>query len=116
MIRVASKEYYLLASDALNEQDKVNYRKLLDNHMTEAIFGDILRILSEMLEKHYSTKVILLIDGYDVPLAKAHANGYYDQMLSLFRSLLGETFKTNNSLKLEVLTGCKKLKFGRDGK
>lgn len=81
MIRVASKEYYLLASDALNEQDKVNYRKLLDDHMTEAIFGDILRILSEMLEKHHSTKVILLIDGYDV-----------------------------------VLTGCKKLKFGRDGK
>ncbi len=104
--RAASKVYYLLDSDELNEQDKVNYRKLLDDHMTEAIFGDSLRVLSELLEKHHGTKVILLIDEYDVPLAKAHANGYYDQMISLIRSLLGEALKTNNSLKLAVLTGC----------
>ncbi len=104
--RAASKVYYLLDSDALNEQDKMNYRKLLDDHMTEAIFGDSLRVLSELLEKHHGTKVILLIDEYDVPLAKAHANGYYDQMVSLIRSLLGEALKTNNSLKLAVLTGC----------
>ena len=104
--RAASKVYYLLDSDALNEQDKANYRKLLDDHMTEAIFGDSLRVLSELLEKHHGTKVILLIDEYDVPLAKAHANGYYDQMISLIRSLLGEALKTNNSLKLAVLTGC----------
>ena len=104
--RAASKVYYLLDSDALNEQDKANYRKLLDDYMTEAIFGDSLRVLSELLEKHHGTKVILLIDEYDVPLAKAHANGYYDQMISLIRSLLGEALKTNNSLKLAVLTGC----------
>ena len=104
--RAASKVYYLLDSDALNEQDKANYRKLLDDNMTEAIFGDSLRVLSELLEKHHGTKVILLIDEYDVPLAKAHANGYYDQMISLIRSLLGESLKTNSSLKLAVLTGC----------
>ena len=95
-----------MESDALNEQDKANYRKLLDDNMTEAILGDSLRVLSEMLEKHHKTKVILLIDEYDVPLAKAHANGYYDQMISLIRNLLGETLKTNNSLKFAVLTGC----------
>ncbi|MCI8292682.1 MAG: AAA family ATPase, partial [Hespellia sp.] len=104
--RAASKAYYLLESDALNEQDKANYRKLLDDNMTEAILGDSLRVLSEMLEKHHNTKVILLIDEYDVPLAKAHANGYYDQMISLIRNLLGEALKTNNSLKFAVLTGC----------
>ncbi len=106
MRRAASKVYYLLDSDVLNEQDKANYRKLLDDPMTEAIFGDSLRVLSELLEKHHGTKVILLIDEYDVPLAKAHANGYYDQMLSLIRGLLGEALKTNHSLKLAVLTGC----------
>ncbi len=104
--RVVSKAYYLLESDALNEQDKENYRKLLDDNMSEAVFGDSLRVLSELLEKHHGTKVILLIDEYDVPLAKAHANGYYDQMVSLIRGLLGEALKTNNSLKLAVLTGC----------
>ncbi len=104
--RTASKVQYLLESDALSESDKMEYQSLLDSNMDESTFCDSLRILSEMLEKHHGTKVILLIDEYDVPLAKAHANGYYDQMLSLIRSLLGEALKTNNSSKFAVLTGC----------
>ena len=104
--RAAAKVQYLLASDALSESDKLEYQRLLDSNMDEATFCDSLRILSEMLEKHHKSKVILLIDEYDVPLAKAHANGYYDQMISLIRSLLGEALKTNSSLKLAVLTGC----------
>ena len=104
--RTASKVQYLLESDALSESDKLEYQRLLDSDMDEAAFCDSLRILSEMLEKHHHTKVILLIDEYDVPLAKAHANGYYDQMISLIRSFLEEALKTNNSLKLAVLTGC----------
>ncbi len=104
--RSASKVQYLLESDALSESDKMEYKSLLDSKMDESTFCDSLRTLSEMLEKHHHTKVILLIDEYDVPLAKAHANGYYDQMISLIRSLLGEALKTNSSLKLAVLTGC----------
>ena len=104
--RVAAKVQYLLESDALSEHDKLEYQNLLDSNMDEATFCDSLRILSEMLEKHHNSKVILLIDEYDVPLAKAHAHGYYDQMISLIRSLLGEALKTNSSLKLAVLTGC----------
>ena len=106
MKRVPAKVQYLLESDALSEQDKAEYRKLLDDNMSEAVFCNSLRVLSELLEKHHGTKVILLIDEYDVPLAKAHEKGYYDQMVSLIRSLLGEALKTNNSLKLAVLTGC----------
>ena len=104
--RTAGEVQYLLESDKLSESDKLEYQSLLDSNMDESTFCDSLRILSEMLEKHYNTKVILLIDEYDVPLAKAHANGYYDQMISLIRNLLGEALKTNNSLKLAVLTGC----------
>ena len=106
IIEAAAKYYFLLESEKLNEHDKAAYRKLLDDNMNEGTLGSSLRRLSGMLEKHYGTKVIVLIDEYDVPLAKAHANGYYDQMLSLIRSLLGEVLKTNNSLKLAVLTGC----------
>ena len=106
MKRVPAKVQYLLESDALSEQDKAEYRKLLDDNMSEAVFCNSLRVLSELLEKHHGTKVILLIDEYDVPLAKAHEKGYYDQMISLIRNLLGETLKTNSSLKLAVLTGC----------
>ena len=106
IIEAAAKYYFLLESEKLNEHDKAAYRKLLDDNMNEGTLGSSLRRLSGMLEKHYGTKVIMLIDEYDVPLAKAHANGYYDQMVSLIRSLLGEVLKTNNSLKLAVLTGC----------
>ncbi len=104
--RVPAKVQYLLESDALSEQDKAEYRKLLDDNMSEAVFSSSLRVLSELLEKHHGTKVILLIDEYDVPLAKAHANGYYDQMVTLIRNFLGQALKTNNSLKFAVLTGC----------
>ena len=106
IIEAAAKFYFLLDSEKLNEHDKAAYKDLLDKNMNEGTLGSSLRQLSGMLEKHYGTKVIVLIDEYDVPLAKAHANGYYDQMISLVRSLLGEALKTNSSLKLAVLTGC----------
>ena len=51
-------------------------------------------------------KVILLIDEYDVPLDKAFAHGYYDEMVSLLRGLFGQALKTNDSLYFAVLTGC----------
>lgn len=104
--RAASKVQYLLESDVLSESDKLEYKRLLDSNMDETVFCDSLRTLSELLEKHHRKKVILLIDEYDVPLAKAHERGYYDRMVLLLRSLLGEALKTNSSLKFAVLTGC----------
>lgn len=65
-----------------------------------------LQTLSQLLEKHYGQKVILLIDEYDVPLDKAFQGGYYDEMVSLTRNLLGNALKTNDSLYFAVLTGC----------
>ncbi len=106
MKRVHAKFQYLLESEVLSEQDKREYRKLLDDNMSEAVFCNSLRILSELLEKHHGQKVILLVDEYDVPLAKSHMNGYYDQMVLLIRNLFGEALKTNSSLKFAVLTGC----------
>ncbi len=103
---VASKFYFLLQSEKLNEYDKEEYQKLLKDNMNEAVFGASLKKLSDMLEKHYDKKVILLIDEYDVPLSKAYDNDYYEQMISLLRNLLGQALKTNNSLKFAVLTGC----------
>ena len=57
MKRVPAKVQYLLESDALSEQDKAEYRKLLDDNMSEAVFCNSLRVLSELLEKHHGTKV-----------------------------------------------------------
>ena len=65
-----------------------------------------LKILSELLYKHYGKKTILLIDEYDVPLDKAFQNGYYKEMTTLIRGIFGEALKTNDSLQFAVLTGC----------
>ena len=50
-----------------------------------------------------------MIDEYDVPLAKAFENGYYEQMISLIRNWFGQALKTNNSLRFAVLTGCMRI-------
>lgn len=59
-----------------------------------------------MLNKHYQRKVIILIDEYDVPLAKANDKGYYDQMVTLIRNMFEQALKTNEALYFAVLTGC----------
>lgn len=65
-----------------------------------------LRLLTRLLCKYYGTKVIVLIDEYDVPLDKAYQNGHYPQMVELIRSLLSPVLKTNESLRFAVVTRC----------
>lgn len=77
--------------------------------MKESVLCSSLRILSELLEKHHGQKVILLIDEYDVPLAKAFELGYYNSMTLLIRNLFENALKTNDSLKFAVLTGCMRI-------
>lgn len=74
--------------------------------MPEDVVAGSLKILSQLLAKHYGQKTILLIDEYDVPLDKAFQAGCYDEMASLIRTLLGNALKTNDSLYFAVLTGC----------
>lgn len=81
MQRTVEEFQFLSDSEYLSEHDKSVYRELLDSNMSETVFCGGLKILSKLLEKHYRLKVILLIDEYDVPLAKAFENGYYEQMI-----------------------------------
>ena len=102
---------FLAKSDRLSEQEREKYCGLIKVGptgfaMTDEMATDGLRLLSELLHKHFGQKVILLIDEYDVPLDKAQQYGYYDQMLSLIRRLLGQALKSNDSLFCAVLTGC----------
>ena len=102
----ARRFQYLLDSERLTEYDKKAYLQLLESDMSEAVLCSSLKILSELLEKHHENKVILLIDEYDAPLAKAFERGYYDRMELFIRNLFEYALKTNDSLKFAVLTGC----------
>lgn len=105
----ARRHQYLLESNSLSQQDKKLFCMLMDAEMKEQILCSSLRILSELLRKHYGQKVILLIDEYDVPLAKSFANGYYNQMVLFIQNLFGQSLKTNDSLQFAVLTGCMRI-------
>ena len=102
----ARRLQFLGDSSRLNPSDQELFQKLLDSGMDQSTLIYSLRELSEILEKHYGEKVIILIDEYDVPLAKANERGYYEEMVLLLRNLLENALKTNESLKFSVLTGC----------
>lgn len=110
----AMKFQFLLDSDKLSNKEKQLYENLIAGGkageaafvMSDSALKGSLKTLSILLEKHYGKKVILLIDEYDVLLAKANEYGYYDQMVVLIRSLFEQALKTNESLFLAVLTGC----------
>lgn len=105
---------FLLDSSRLSAEDKEIYRQLIEVGkgesglfiMSNDTLGASLKILSDLLCRHYGKGVILLIDEYDVPLDKAFQYGYYDQMVSLLRIVFGNVLKTNSSLYFTVLTGC----------
>ena len=106
---VARRHQYLLESKRLSEVDKEVYRGLLRTDMTEGVMVNSLKVLSELLNKHYGKKVIILIDEYDVPLSKAFEQGYYDEMTNLLRGFLGQALKSNDNLEFAVLTGCMRI-------
>lgn len=106
---VARQFQYLLDSDCLSEVEKSAFQRLLHGDMDESVLYGSLKVLSELLMKHHGSKVVILIDEYDVPLAKAHENGYYDEIVFLIRNLFEQALKTNDSLQFAVLTGCMRI-------
>ena len=113
----ALKFYELLTSDRLTDREREMYDQLITVDktgkgiyaMSDAVLMGSLKTLSALLEKHYGKKVIILIDEYDVPLAKANDQGYYEQMILLIRNIFEQALKTNESLRFAVLTGCMRI-------
>ncbi|MDY4969722.1 MAG: AAA family ATPase [Lachnospiraceae bacterium] len=105
---------FLLESDRLSDREKQIYEQMAGPadgkqevfSMPDALLADSLQNLSMLLFKHYGSRVIILIDEYDVPLDKAFQAGYYDEMVSLMRNLFGNALKTNEYLQFAVLMGC----------
>lgn len=110
LIANVCKRYAFLAnSDKVNPADKELFIKLMYQTANEENLTDSLLLLSRMMTAHYGRPTILLIDEYDVPLAKAHEHGYYTEMLDIIRALLGAALKTNPYLKFGIVTGCLKI-------
>lgn len=111
----AMKFQYLMDSTKLTDREKEQYGLLIKGgdripfEMDEVTLTGSLKTLSLLLEKHHRKQTVLLIDEYDVPLSKASEHGYYKEMAMLIRKLFEQVLKTNESLKLAVLTGCMRI-------
>ena len=119
----ANEFSFLKESPYLNEMEKAKFNLLCDeiylkkadkqaiSYVTSAI-----KSLSLMLYKHFNKQVYILIDEYDVPLAKAHAKGFHEKMVNLMSSFLGflkdpqkDPLKKTSIISKVVLTGCLKV-------
>ena len=99
----------LISSEKVNENDKAIFRQLADvvkGDVSDAMLKTGIALIMRMLQDYYEKPVILLLDEYDVPLAKASAHGYYTEMLEVMRAMISTALKDNPSLRFAVVTGC----------
>lgn len=106
---LCKKHTYLIESDVVDQDDKETFRKLksMGSNLPE-LQGSIIMLMN-MMKAYYNKQVILLIDEYDVPIAKASSNGYYKEMLEVMKAMLSTALKDNEALKFAVVTGCLKI-------
>ena len=97
---------YLLEYDKIDPDDRQIFLDLKAGKAEKAQVFQALRTLMRMLQIYHQKKVILLLDEYDVPIAKASSNGYYNQMLDVKKGIMSTALKDNTSLQFSVVTGC----------
>ncbi|MDE7187524.1 MAG: ATP-binding protein, partial [Lachnospiraceae bacterium] len=100
---------YLLDSDKVNLYDKERIRRVAGGNASVTDVKKSIDLLIRAMSAHYERSVILLLDEYDVPVAKASSHGYYAQMLEVIRALMSTALKDNRYLQFSVVTGCLKI-------
>ena len=104
--RIYIEHIYLLDSAEITEYEKSTFSRIADKTASLEEIQNGLAFLMQLMMKYYHKPVILLLDEYDVPIAKAEAKGYYDQMMEVISALLGSALKDNPCLCFAVITGC----------
>ncbi len=100
---------YLLESSKVGMREKKQLQAIYNGTASIDETGNVVQVLLRALAQHYSKEVVLLIDEYDVPVAKAQEHGYYTDMNCLMQNVLGSVLKENTYLRFAVLTGCLRL-------
>ena len=101
--KLYSEFKYLL--DDLDEFDLPRFKKYLLADIDFANLKNALEFLTRLLYEKHKKEVILLIDEYDSPLISAYEHNYYDEAINFFKVFYGEALKTNDYLKMGIITG-----------
>ena len=106
----AFQDYQFLLDDAaISDDDKGIFKRILGRTASIDETKSCFLLLTRMLEIHFKKSAVVILDEYDVPIAKASSNGYYSQMLDVMRAMMSTTLKDNTSLDFAVITGCLKI-------
>lgn len=112
ILRVATRAHeYLLSSNRVDAHDRAFLARISDD-MDDVMATTCLKRLFAMLEAHWGTRPVILLDEYDTPLQEAWLGGYWDEMAGFVRSLFNSTFKTNPSLGRALITGVTRVSQG----
>ena len=103
-----NRHRYLLESQEISEFQKTAFVQIASQKATAGEIKNSLILLTDMMQTYYGKKVLLLLDEYDVPVAKANNNGYYEEMLDVMKGLM-QALKDNRALGFAVVTGCMKI-------
>lgn len=109
MSNLFKEHTYLLDSENVDIDDKKIFLDLKAGKADKIQVSRSLNTLMRMVQQYYKKPVILLLDEYDVPIAKAISHGYYAEMLNLIKIMMSTALKDNNSLQFAVITGCLKI-------
>lgn len=108
IIELCDSHRYLLDSEKISPYDRSVIKNILNFDASESDIKNSLLSLTRAMQAYYGKQVILLLDEYDVPVAKANSNGYYNEMLDVMKGIM-QALKDNQSLRFAVITGCLKI-------
>ncbi len=107
--KICKAHAYLLQSEKVDADDRRIFLRLKAGEGSRTDVKNAVDTLMRMMQAYYGKPVILLLDEYDVPIAKAADSGYYSQMLEIVKAMLVTSIKDNPCLRLAVITGCLKI-------
>ncbi len=99
-------DYLYKDNSKLSELQERLFKKILMRESDEEDLKESLSLLTQLMYEHHEKHVVLLIDEYDVPMAKGDVNGYYRDITDIMSVMLSKALKDNQYIKIAVLTGC----------
>ncbi|MCB0595357.1 MAG: AAA family ATPase [Lewinellaceae bacterium] len=105
LTKVYEQNRYLLENNILSPDERTKFEQILSGEADMASYEFSLKNLCEYLVRHHHQKAVILMDEYDAPIHAGYQHGYYDEVISLMKSLMGNTFKDNEFLHKGVITG-----------
>ena len=100
-----SKFYFIRNSNVLDNSDKNYFDKIATGVFSATDACKSLHNLSKFIYQYYNSKVIILVDEYDIPMREAYMHGYWEELVTFLRKLFNSTFKTNSYLERGLMMG-----------